>query len=123
MYSSVPYTTTQIYDLCVASLDSSKAQDLITIDLNHNSSIADAMVIATGTSNRHVSAIAERLVDYLAKHDIHGVQMSGEQEGKWVVIDVGTIMVHVMQESERQRYQLENLYKCIAAGMDESEAV
>lgn len=123
MYSSVPYTTTQIYDLCVASLDSSKAQDLITIDLNHNSSIADAMVIATGTSNRHVSAIAERLVDYLAKHEIHGVQMSGEQEGKWVVIDVGTIMVHVMQESERQRYQLENLYKCIAAGMDESEAV
>lgn len=123
MYSSVPYTTTQIHDLCVASLDSSKAQDLTTIDLNHNSSIADAMVIATGTSNRHVSAIAERLVDYLAKHDIHGVQISGEQEGKWVVIDVGTIMVHVMQESERQRYQLENLYKCIAAGLDENEAV
>lgn len=81
------------------------------------------MMIATGTSNRHVSAIAERLVDYLAKHEIHGVQISGEQEGKWVIVDVGTVMVHVMQESERQRYQLETLYKCIAAGLDESEAV
>lgn len=123
MYSSVPYTTAQIHDLCVASLDSSKAQDLTSIDLNHNSSITDEMMIATGTSNRHVSAIADRLVDYLAKHEIHGVQISGEQEGKWVVVDVGTVMVHVMQESERQRYQLENLYKCIAAGLDESEAL
>lgn len=80
------------------------------------------MVIATGTSNRHVSAIADRLVEYLAKHDIHGVQTSGEQEGKWVIVDVGNVMVHVMQESERQRYQLETLYKCISAGIDESDA-
>lgn len=77
------------------------------------------MVIATGTSNRHVCAVADRLVEYLAKHDIHGVAMSGEQEGKWVIVDVGSVMVHVMQESERQRYQLENLYKCMAQGINE----
>ena len=87
------------------------------------SSITDVMIITTGTSNRHVSAMADRLIEYLAKHDIHGVQMSGEQEGKWVVIDVGSVMVHVMQESERQRYQLENLYKCLAAGLTEEEGL
>ncbi|HIX57578.1 MAG TPA: ribosome silencing factor [Candidatus Anaerobiospirillum pullistercoris] len=109
--------------MCLASLDSSKALDIVTIDVHEHSSITDVMIITTGTSNRHVSAMADRLIEYLAKHDIHGVQMSGEQEGKWVVIDVGSVMVHVMQESERQRYQLENLYKCLAAGLTEEEGL
>lgn len=123
MYSAKDYSTAELQDLCLASLDSSKALDIVTIDVHEYSSITDVMIITTGTSNRHVSAMADRLIEYLAKHDIHGVQMSGEQEGKWVVIDVGSVMVHVMQESERQRYQLENLYKCLAAGLTEDEGL
>lgn len=123
MYSTRDYSTDELKELCLASLDSSKALDVLSIDVHQHSSITDLMIICTGTSNRHVSAMADRLVEYLARHDIHGVQMSGEQEGKWVVIDVGNVMVHVMQESERQRYQLENLYKCMAAGLSEDEAL
>ncbi|MCI6864403.1 MAG: ribosome silencing factor [Anaerobiospirillum succiniciproducens] len=122
MISSKDYTTEEILDLVMASLDSSKAQEMVSIDVREHCSITDVMVIATGTSNRHVCAVADRLVEHLAKHDIHGVSLSGEQEGKWVIADVGVVMVHVMQESERERYQLENLYQSMAAGLSESEA-
>lgn len=121
MYSSKDYTVQELLDLTVASLDSSKVQDLKTIDVHEHSSLTDVMVIGTGTSNRHVCAMADRLVEYLARHDIHGVSISGEQEGKWVIVDLGVVMVHLMQESERQRYQLENLYSAIAAGISEDE--
>lgn len=123
MYSSKEYSLAKLHELCLASLNSSKALDIESIDVHPYSSITDMMLVCTGTSNRHVSAIANRLVEYLAKHEIHGVQTSGEQEGKWVVVDVGMIIVHVMQESERQRYQLENLYKCMAAGRTENEGL
>lgn len=123
MYSKKDYSTAELQELCLASLDSSKALDIVSIDVHQHSSITDIMIVCTGTSNRHVSAVADRLIEYLARHEIHGVQQSGEQEGKWVVLDVGRVMVHVMQESERQRYQLENLYKCMAAGLSEDEAL
>ena len=122
MISSKDYTTQELLALVEASLDSSKANDTVSIDVHEHCSITDVMVITTGTSNRHVSAMADRLVEYLAKHDIHGVAVSGEQEGKWVIVDVGLVMVHIMQESDRQRYQLENLYKCMAAGLTEDQA-
>ncbi len=122
MYSPKDYSTAELKALCLTSLDSSKALDVVCIDVHEHSSITDEMIITTGTSNRHVSAMAERLVEYLAKHDIHGVQTSGEQEGKWVIVDVGRVIVHLMQESERERYQLDNLYKCMAAGLTEDEA-
>ena len=119
MYSTIDYSANEILELAIASLDSSKALDIITVDVHEHSSLTDIMVICTGTSNRHVSAMADRLVEYLASKDIHGVTLSGEQEGKWVIADLGVVMVHMMQESERQRYQLENLYKSIAAGLVE----
>lgn len=122
MYSSKNYSTQEIKDLCLASLDSSKALNIFSIDVHKHSSITDEMVITTGTSTRHVSAVADRLVEYLLKHDIHGVEVSGQQEGKWVIVDVGVVMVHIMLEVERARYQLENLYRCMAAGMSEEEA-
>lgn len=122
MICAKDYSTAELFELVNASLDSSKAHDTVAIDVHEHCSITDMMVITTGTSNRHVSAMADRLVEYLAKHDIHGVAVSGEQEGKWVIVDVGMVMVHIMQESERQRYQLENLYKCMAAGLSENEA-
>lgn len=123
MYSNTTYTLEELRRMCVASLDSSKATDIEVIDLKGNSNIADEMIIATGSSNRHVSGVADRLQLHLAQHDIHGVHMSGYEEGKWVIVDAGSIIVHILQESERQRYRLEDLYKCIAAGISEEDAL
>ena len=120
LYSSHDFTTQELLALATASLDSSKVQDLKTIDVHEHSSLTDVMVIGTGTSNRHVCAMADRLVEYLGKHDIHGIAVSGSEEGKWVIVDLGVVMVHLMQESERQRYQLEHLYEAMAAGMAEA---
>lgn len=100
------------------TLDDAKAHDLINIDLNHQSSIADNMLICTGTSNRHVSAIAQRLVDNLYKDGLKQIRVSGERLGEWVIVDTGTVMVHIMQQEVRERYELDDLYKCMAAGTD-----
>lgn len=101
---------------CMEELTNAKAKDLISIDLGGFSSIADTMVICSGTSNRHVCAIAYRLQKYLAQRGIHGVQISGDREGEWVIADVGSVIVHIFQPEIRERYRLEDLYRCMAAG-------
>lgn len=109
-------TTSNLQEFCQKSLDSSKASDIVAIDVHQASSITDLMMICTGTSNRHVCAIAEKLVLQLAQSGIRGVAVSGQNEGLWVLVDVGNVIVHIMQESARTRYNLEDLYSCIAAG-------
>ena len=104
---------------CVKTLEDSKAHDLVNIDLNNNSSIADNMLICTGTSSRHVSAIAQRLVDTLYKDGLKQIRVSGEPLGEWVIVDTGTLMVHIMQQEVRERYELDDLYRCIASGVAE----
>ena len=81
------------------------------------SSIADVMLICTGTSNRHVVAIAQRLSDELYKIGLKNIRMSGEQNGEWVIVDTGSVMVHIMQQEVRERYELDDLYRCMAAGV------
>lgn len=100
---------------CITILENSKAHDLIDIDVKENSSIADIMLICTGTSNRHVVAIAQRLEDELYKLGLKNIRMSGEQNGEWVIVDTGSVMVHIMQQESRERYELDDLYRCMAA--------
>jgi ribosome-associated protein len=101
---------------CIKTLEDSKARDLVSIDVKEHSSIADNMVICTGTSNRHVSAIAQRLVDNLYKEGLKHIKISGEQLGEWVIVDTGSVMVHILQNEARERYELDDLYRCMASG-------
>lgn len=117
-YSDLIVELSVLLEKITKTLDDAKAHDLINIDLNHHSSIADNMLICTGTSNRHVSAIAQRLVDNLYKDGLKQIRVSGEQLGEWVIVDTGTVMVHIMQQEVRERYELDDLYKCMAAGTD-----
>ena len=109
----------ELINTCTKILDDTKARDLVNIDVSNNSSLADNMLICTGTSNRHVSAIANRLVDNLNKLGIKQIKVCGEQVGQWVIVDLGDIMVHIMQDEIRTRYELDELYRCIAAGGEE----
>ena len=117
-YSDLIVELSVLLEKITKTLDDAKAHDLINIDLNHQSSIADNMLICTVTSNRHVSAIAQRLVDNLYKDGLKQIRVSGEQLGEWVIVDTGTVMVHIMQQEVRERYELDDLYKCMAAGTD-----
>lgn len=108
--------TNSLKNFCTKSLDSSKAINIVDIDVKDHSSITDEMIICSGTSNRHVCAIADRLVEHLSKYGVHGVNISGRNEGNWVLVDVGNVIVHILQEEARTKYALEDLYKCVAAG-------
>ncbi|MZI93549.1 ribosome silencing factor [Vibrio sp. CAIM 722] len=90
--------------------DDMKAQDIITIDVQGKSSITDFMIICTGTSKRHVASIADHVASEARKSGLDPLGIEGETEGEWVVVDLGTTMIHVMQEEQREMYQLEKLW-------------
>ncbi len=94
----------------LASLDDSKAEDLVSIDLAGKSAIADAMVIASGRSNRHVAAIAERLVTDLKQAGGSDMRVEGLQSADWVLVDTGDVIVHVFRPEVRSFYNLEKMW-------------
>ncbi|MCK6262231.1 ribosome silencing factor [Vibrio sp. ZSDE26] len=90
--------------------DDMKAQNITTIDVQGKSSVTDYMIICTGTSKTHVSSIAGHVANELKKSGLETLGMDGEKEGEWVVVDMGSTMLHVMQQEHRELYQLEKLW-------------
>ena len=88
-----------------------KAQDVLLIDIQGRSSYADFLVIASGTSDRHVISIAENIQATLKKeHDILVRGIEGTREGQWVLVDVGDVIVHVFHQFTRENYNLEEIW-------------
>ena len=100
----------ELNDFLVDKVDDMKAQDIKTIDVQGKSSITDYMIICTGTSKRHVSSIADHVAQEAKQAGMEPLGIEGEKEGEWVVLDMGTSMLHVMQEEHRELYQLEKLW-------------
>lgn len=92
------------------ALEDAKARDIKVLDVRKISDFTDYMVIATGTSNRHVQSTADKVVDQLRQHGVRTVGMEGGKIGDWVLIDFGDIVVHVMREETRDFYNLEKLW-------------
>lgn len=92
------------------SLDSDKATDILTIDLDDQSALADHMVIATGTSSRHVAALAQKLKERLEGRGIKSVKIEGLTQADWVVVDAGDIIVHLFRSEVRGFYNLEKMW-------------
>ena len=87
-----------------------KAEDILTIDLAGKSSIADAMVVASGRSNRHVASIAEQVIKDVEKAGVPRVRVEGLRHGDWVLIDAGDVIVHVFRPEVRTHYNLEKMW-------------
>ena len=100
----------EILRLVLASLDDMKAEDTVTIDLTGKSTIADAMVVTSGRSNRHVGAVADRVLEDLAKAGVPGVRVEGKPHCDWVLIDAGDVIVHVFRPEVRAFYNLEKMW-------------
>lgn len=100
----------QVTTLAVEALEELKGVDVTVIDILGKSSIADAMLVATGTSQRHVRSLAEnvRLAAKGAGHPPLGVE--GDDRSDWVLVDLGDVIVHVMTEEKREFYSLEKLW-------------
>jgi ribosome-associated protein len=98
-------------DMIVASLDEDKAEDIIVIDLAGKTTLADYMVIATGRGNRHVVALADKLVDRLHAGGWHDSALEGMEQGDWVLLDTFDVIVHLFREVVRHIYNLEKMWQ------------
>jgi len=87
-----------------------KANDVVEIDVRGRTSVCDYMVIASGTSTRHVKAIADEVVRFAKKLDCQPLGVEGEREAEWVLVDLGDVVVHVMLPRVREFYALERLW-------------
>ena len=92
------------------ALENLKAQDLVELDVRGKSSVADYMVIASGTSSRHVKSIADEVVRFAKKLGVMPLGVEGEREAEWVLVDLGDVVVHVMLPRVRELYALERLW-------------
>ena len=92
------------------ALEDLKAQDAIEIDVRGKSSVCDYMVIASGTSTRHVKSIADEVVRKVKELDVMPLGVEGEREAEWVLVDLGDVIVHVMLPRVREFYALERLW-------------
>ena len=95
-------------DFVIDKIDDLKGQDIIAIDVKGKSSITDCMIICTGTSTRHVVSIADHVVQESRAAGLLPLGVEGEATADWVVVDLGDVIVHVMQEESRRLYELEN---------------
>ena len=87
-----------------------KARDIVEIDVRGKSSVTDYMVIASGTSTRHVKSIADEVVKFAKNLDVMPLGVEGEREAEWVLVDLGDVVVHVMLPRVREFYALERLW-------------
>ena len=94
----------------LAALEELKAKDVREIDVRGKTSIADILVIASGTSTRHVKSIADEVVRYAKQAGMMPLGVEGQREAEWVLVDLGDIVVHVMLPRIREFYGLERLW-------------
>lgn len=92
------------------SLDDDKAEDIVAIDLRGKSTIADYMVIATGRNSRQLAAMASHLDDKLTKAGVRRVSVEGADQGDWVLLDGGDVVVHLFRPEVRSFYALEKMW-------------
>ena len=95
----------------LSKLEDNKALDIVSINLKGKSDIADYLVIATGTSNRHVGSISEHLISELKKEGIKDLKAEGINKSDWVLIDSGDVIIHVFRKEVREFYNLEKLWQ------------
>lgn len=103
-------TTEQLRDLAIQAVEDLKANDITVLDVREQTSMTDFMIIASGTSSRHGKAVANSVIMSAKEAGEPAVGIEGETTGEWVLIDLGAVVVHVMQPEIRDFYQLEKLW-------------
>ena len=96
--------------IVINTLDTNKAEDIISIDLKNKSYIADFMVIASGTSSRHLQSLCEILVTELKKLGLNDCRIEGKDSNDWKLVDAHDVIVHIFHPEKREFYDLEKMW-------------
>ena len=92
------------------TLDSNKALDIISIDLKNKSSMADYMIIASGTSSRHIQALSEQVLEKLRTNGVKNSKIEGKESSDWKLVDGIDLIVHIFNPEKREFYELEKIW-------------
>ncbi len=96
--------------LTVNSLEDLKGQDIVVLDVADRTSVTDWMVVVTGTSARHVKSLASEVVEKSKEAGVRPLGLEGEEDGNWILVDLGDVLAHVMTRESRDFYALEKLW-------------
>ena len=94
----------------IDTLDLNKAQDIVTIDLKDKSSMADYMIIASGTSSRHIQSLSEQVLEKLRDNGIKNSKIEGKESNEWKLVDGIDLIVHIFHPEKRKFYELEKIW-------------
>jgi|TARA_Y100000294_G_C8306842_1_gene237039 ribosome-associated protein len=108
--NNVKPETARILGIVVRTLEDAKAEEIHELDVRQLTDITDFMVVASGTSHRHVNAMAERVREAANEQQWHVIGVEGEAENDWVLLDYGDLVVHLMMPQTREFYDLEGLW-------------
>ena len=103
-------TIDELKQLAMDALEDLKAEDITVLDVTDKTTVTDWVFVATGSSSRHVKSIANSVVVAAKQADRPPLGVEGETEGEWVLVDLGDVIVHVMQRQVREFYDLESLW-------------
>ena len=94
----------------IDTLDLNKAQDIVTIDLKDKSSMADYMIIASGTSSRHIQSLSEQVLEKLKDNGIKNSKIEGKESSEWKLVDGIDLIIHIFHPDKRKFYELEKIW-------------
>ena len=97
-------------EIVINTLDLNKAQDIVTIDLKDKSSMADYMIIASGTSSRHIQSLSEQVLEKLKNNGFKDSKIEGKESGEWKLVDGIDLIVHIFHPEKRKFYELEKIW-------------
>jgi ribosome-associated protein len=113
--------TDELKAIALQALEDLKGLDIADYDVRDMTTVTDIMIIASGTSDRHVKSLADAVVIACKKAGVPPLGVEGEQEGEWVLVDLGDVVVHVMQPRVREFYALEKLWTVTEEKREKSE--
>ena len=96
--------------IVIKTLDLNKAQDIVSIDLKDKSSMADYMIIASGTSSRHIQSLSEQVLNKLKDNGIENSKIEGKDSAEWKLVDGIDVIVHIFHPEKRKFYELEKIW-------------
>ena len=96
--------------IIIKTLDSNKALDIVSIDLKDKSSIADYMIVASGTSSRHIQSLSEQVLEKFKTNGLKNSKIEGKDSAEWKLVDGIDIVVHIFNPEKRKFYELEKIW-------------